>query len=298
MKVKGCLAVLVLAGFAFGCDTGALVETVTDGEARSADGVAIRYDVRGVGDPALVLVHGWANTRAIWGIHPETLSRRHRVVALDLAGHGVSGADRRDWTIDAFGEDVVAVVDQLGLASVVLVGFSMGGAVVLEAAERLGDRVLGVVFVDIFQDPDVMMSDAEMEQFVITMRTNWRDTAFLRAFAFTPDAPDSLLTYVREMMPEQPHEYYFTALESAFEWMGSELRSTLQRADRPIAAINTTATPTNVEALRRYVPSFTVDTIDGVGHGGILLRRLEDFDERLLAIVERFASSKAAAGTE
>jgi len=130
------------------------------------------------------------------------------------------------------------------------------------------------------------------------MRTNWRDTAFIRAFAFTPDAPDSLLTYVREMMPEQPHEYFFTALESVFEWTGSELRSTLQRADRPIAAINTMAPPTNVEVLRRYVPSFTVDTIDGVGHGGILLRRVEDFDQRLLAIVERFASSKAAAGTE
>ena len=60
--------------------------------------------------------------------------------------------------------------------------------------------------------------------------------------------------------------------------------------DRPLAALNTTVQPTNVEAMQRYVPSFTVDTIDGVGHGGILLRRVEDFDARLLAIVERFAS--------
>jgi len=294
----GQVLTLLLLSCLVGCDTGALVETVTDGEARSADSVAIRYDVRGVGDPALVLVHGWANTRAIWGIHPETLSRRHRVAALDLAGHGASGADRRDWTMDAFGEDVVAVVDQLGLERVVLVGFSMGGAVVLEAAERLGDRVLGIVLVDEFQDPDAVMSDAEVEQVVTMMRTNWRDTAFIRAFAFTPEAPDSLLTYVREMMPEQPHEYYFTALESVLEWMGSELRSTLQRTDRPIAAINKTVPPTNVEAMRRYVPSFTVDTIGGVGHGGILLRRVEDFDALLLAIVDRFTATESETGDE
>jgi pimeloyl-ACP methyl ester carboxylesterase len=270
-----------------------MVETVTNGEARSADGVAIRYDVRGAGDPALVLVHGWANTSSIWGIHPETLSRTHRVVALDLAGHGVSGADRSDWTMDAFGEDVVAVVNQLDLESVVLVGFSMGGAVVLEAAERLGDRVVGVVFVDVFQDPDAVVGDAEKEQVATMMRTNWRDTAFIRAFAFTPDAPDSLLTYVRDMMPEQPHEHYFTALESLFDWIGTELRPTLAGLDRPLAAINTTVQPTNVEAMRRYVPSFTVDTMSGVGHGGILLQRIEDFDARLHAIVDQFASSSS-----
>ena len=264
---------------------------MTDGEARSADGVSIRYDVRGVGDPALVLVHGWALTRAIWGDHPETLSSTHRVVTLDLAGHGLSGAGRDDWTMEAFGNDVVAVVDGLELESVVLVGFSMGAAVVLEAEKRLGDRVLGLVFVDMFQDPDVVMSGPERAEFVTAMRANWRDPDFIRAFGFTPDAPDSLMAYVREMMPEQPHPHLFTALESALDWIETDLRPALRRTRRPIAAINTTAEPTNVQAMRRYVPSFTADTIDGVGHAGILLRRVEDFDARLLAIVKRFVST-------
>jgi len=283
---------LLLLPWIGGCDTGDLVETVIEGEARSADGAVIRYEMRGPGEPALVLVHGWANTRAIWGVHPQTLARRHRVVAIDLAGHGQSGTDRSDWTMDAFGEDVVGVVDQLGLERVVLVGFSMGAAVVLQAAERLGDRVLGIVLVDMFHDPDAVMSGAEIEQFVTMMRTNWRDTSFIRAFAFTPDAPDSLLTYARDMMPEPPQEHYFDALESALEWMGSDLQPVLQRSDQPIAAINTTSPPTNVEAWLRYAPSFRVETIDGVGHAGILLQRVEDFDERLLAIVERYATAK------
>lgn len=287
--LSGRTLAFVLAGCLLACATETPQPSVIDGEARSADGVTIRYDVRGAGEPALVLVHGWGNTRAIWGIHPETLSRSHRVIALDLAGHGLSGTNRTDWTMGAFGEDVVAVVDQLGLEEVVLVGFSMGGAVVLEAAERLGDRALGVVFVDVFHDPDVVPGDGEAEQVATMMRATWRDTAFIRAYAFTTDAPDSLLIYVREMMSEQPHEHYFSALESMFQWVGTELRPTLAGLNRPLAAINTTNQPTNVEAMRRYVPSFTVDTIGGVGHGGILLRRTEDFDAYLLAIVDRFA---------
>jgi pimeloyl-ACP methyl ester carboxylesterase len=129
-----------------GCAESGQQAPVVSGETRSADGARISYDVRGTGDPAIVLVHGWTNTREIWGEHPSTLSRTHRVVTLDLAGHGESAPDRPEWTMDAFGEDVVAVVEQLGLERVVLVGFSMGGAAVLEAAERIPERVLGVVF--------------------------------------------------------------------------------------------------------------------------------------------------------
>jgi len=274
--------------------------TFTEGVATSADGVAIHYDVRGTGDPTLVLVHGWTNPRTIWGEHPSTLSSTNRVVALDLAGHGVSGADRLDWTVDAFGEDVVAVVDQLALESVVLVGFSMGAGVVLEAAERLGDRVLGVVLVDDLKDPDWQPNLAEKDygQFEAAVRERWGDTAFVRAFAFTPDAPDSLITYVTEMMPEQPHEYWFKVLQVYEEWRVSELKPTLRRVEAPIAAINTTTPPTSVEVWRRYVPSFTVDTIAGVGHAGILLQRVGDFDARLLAIVERFASADATGSPE
>lgn len=270
--------------------------TVVHGATASADGVTIRYDVRGTGEPALVLVHGWTNSRGIWGEHPQTLSRTHRVVALDLAGHGESGTNRREWTVDAFGDDVVAVVDQLALERVVLVGFSMGGAVVLEAAERLGpERVLGIVFVDTIKDPERRVSDEEAEQMAAAMRAGWGDKAFVRAFGFTPDAPEALVEKVIAMMPAQPRELWFTVFDSVHLWMNSELEPTLRRVEVPLAAINRAGPPTNVEALRRYSPSFTVDTIEGVGHAGILLRRVEEFDARLLAIVQRFAAADSTA---
>lgn len=280
---------LLLAGLA-GCGADDSRTSAAVGEAYSADGVPIAFEVRGTGDPAIVLVHGWTNSRSIWREHLRTLPRTHRTVALDLAGHGVSGDDRRDWTMDAFGDDVAAVVEELGLQRVVLVGFSMGGAVVLEAAERLDDRVVGVVFVDVFKDPERMPDDAAAERMLAGMRANWGDTAFVRAAVFRPDTPDSLIQYAAEMMPDELREHWIPPFRSMHAWTATEFEPTLRRvaAGTPVAAINGTTPPTNVESIRRHAPGFTVDTIAGVGHAGILLRRVEDFDARLLALVERF----------
>jgi len=265
----------------------------TPGRTQSADEVEIHYDVRGAGEPTLVLVHGWMNTREIWGRHPETLSPTHRVVTLDLAGHGASGDQRGYWTMGSFGDDVAAVVRDLDLRQAVLVGFSMGGAAVLEAAERLPpERVAGIVLVDAFHDPAQVPPHAMEQQF----RGAWRDTAFIRQFAFTPDAPDSLVTLVAAQLPEQPRDYWFLTLRSLMAWIGTDFQATLHETKAPVALINTTTAPTDLEALRAIAPTLTVDTLAGVGHAGILLQRTEDFDAILLRIVERFAAAAPPAG--
>lgn len=261
----------------------------TEGVARSADSIAIRYEVTGSGEPTLLLVHGWTNSREIWGAHPHTLARTHRVVAVDLAGHGESDAGRERWTVGAFGDDVVAVAEQLELDSVVLVGFSMGGAVVLEAATRMPERTVGVVLVDAFHDPDEAPPDSVADLIEARFRANWGDTAFLRAFGFTPDAPDSLIQYVASISPPAPRDHWFPAMRELLRWTREDAKATLARVEAPIAAINTTRAPTNVEAIRRYAPSFTLDTMQGVGHAGILLQRVDEFDARLRSIVDRFA---------
>lgn len=261
------------------------------GEVPSTDGVPIHYAVHGSGEPALVLIHGWTNDRRIWGVHPTTLGHTHRVVTLDLAGHGESGAGRTTWSIPAFGDDVAAVVRHLGLRRVVLVGFSMGASVAVEAAHRMPDRVAGIVFVDALQDPEVANARLDPAQFEAMLRAGWRDTAWVRGFAFTPDAPDSLVQMVTASMDPTPREHWFPALQASIDWQRTALVPALSRLQAPVAAINTTRMPTNVDALRRYVPSFTVDTIQGVGHAGILLQRVDDFDARLRAIVARFTAA-------
>lgn len=287
--------VLAAAALIAGCGSSeSPASDVVTGEARSADGVPIRYEARGVGEPTLVLVHGWTNDRSIFGEHLRTLADTHRVVGLDLAGHGVSGAERTEWTMDAFGEDVVAVADALQLDEMVLVGFSMGGAAVLEAAERMPERVKGVVFIDIFNDQDRALTPEMAGEMAAMFRAGWGDTAFIRAFAFSPDAPDSLVQAVTDHAEDQPREYWFGMLPQFAGWVETQFEPTLRGIEAPVAAISTTRVPTDVEAMRELAPGFTLDTIAGVGHAGILLRRVADFDARLLAVVDRFSGAGPA----
>jgi len=97
------------------------------GSVISSDGVPIHYQVQGSGTPTLFFVHCWSGDQTYWKAQVSHFSPHYRVVTLDLAGHGKSDLNRKDWTISAFAQDVVAVVDDLNLDEIVLIGHSMGG---------------------------------------------------------------------------------------------------------------------------------------------------------------------------
>ena len=153
---------------------------------RSADGVSVRYESFGRGEPALVLVHCWSCDRHLWDAVVPRLAKQRRVVTLDLAGHGESGRDRKDWTIPAFGEDVRAVVEALGLRKVILAGHSMGGPVILEAARGLPGRVVGLIPVDTCLNVEQTNSPEEVAGLIGGFEKDYRDTAerFPRQYMF------------------------------------------------------------------------------------------------------------------
>jgi hypothetical protein len=94
--------------------------------------------------------------------------------------------------------------------------------------------------------------------------------------------------YLAAISAPVAREHWFPIANAMFAWSRSELAPAIDALEVPLAAINTARQPTNVDAFRRLAPGFTLDTMQGVGHAGILLQRIEDFDARLLAIVDRF----------
>ena len=103
-------------------------------EIPSSDGLKIHAESWGSGEPVIVFVHGWSCDRGYWSAQVKDLVGDYRVVTIDLAGHGQSAAGRKAYSIEAFGQDVAAVLSEWDLANVILVGHSMGGAVIAEAA--------------------------------------------------------------------------------------------------------------------------------------------------------------------
>lgn len=107
-------------------------------------GVRIYYETLGKG-PAVVLLHGFLESTRIWrDIAPE-LAKNHRVICIDLPGHGRSECIGYVHTMDEMAEAVYAVVRHEKLRKVAMVGHSMGGYVALAFAEHYPDNVRTLV---------------------------------------------------------------------------------------------------------------------------------------------------------
>ena len=102
----------------------------------------------GRGDPALLFVHGFCCTHEDWKAQLHFFQRTHEVVACDLRAHGATPGRPHECSIEHYGGDVAALVNNLELTHVVLVGHSMGCRVVLEASRLIPDKIAGVVLVD------------------------------------------------------------------------------------------------------------------------------------------------------
>ena len=105
----------------------------------------VRY---GSGAPALVFVHGFACTHQDWQAQLDHFAKTHEVVACDLRAHGATPGRPHECSIEHFGGDVAALVNNLELERCVLLGHSMGCRVVLEANRLIADKVAGLVLVD------------------------------------------------------------------------------------------------------------------------------------------------------
>jgi pimeloyl-ACP methyl ester carboxylesterase len=125
-------------------------------------GHRISYDVHGTGDRVLVLVHGLLMNRRMYDtLAPEIASRGHRVVTVDLLGHGGSDrlADRQIYSMTAFADQVLALLNHLELEAPVVGGTSLGANVGLEFAAHHPERA-GALFIEMPVLEDALLGAA------------------------------------------------------------------------------------------------------------------------------------------
>jgi len=256
------------------------------GSVPSFDGVSIHYTVAGSGEGALLFIHGWSCDRTYWTAQVDAFAAEQKVVTVDLAGHGDSGAERDAWTIPSLARDVEAVIAALDLGSVVLIGHSMGGAVALEVARRMPERVVGVIGVDTFQDVEQPDPQAWAE-IVAGLRDDFpgRCGTFVSRM-FLPDADAELVREVTADLCSAPPEIAVGLLTALPEY---DLAQALSSVDVPVRAINGTLAPTRIEAIRARNPGFDALILDGVGHFP-MLERPDEFNRLLDRLVEELTA--------
>jgi pimeloyl-ACP methyl ester carboxylesterase len=259
----------------------------TLGTVKSSDGVDIRYEVAGTGSPA-IFVHGWSCDRTYWRPQIEYFMKSHRVVAIDLAGHGESGSNRKEWTIPAFGADVRAVLETLDLRGAVLVGHSMGGPVILEAARLAPGRVAALVPVDTLAEVDGRMSPEEREGFLGPIRAGFRAAteSFVRQYMFTNHSDSKLIDRIAADMANAPPEVAIPAMESLFSY---DEAAALARVTIPVRLLNADHFPTDLAAARRHKPDIELTVMPRVGHF-LMAEDPEEFNRLLARAVRELTS--------
>lgn len=112
----------------------------------SLDGTRIAYRVYGAGPRAVVLVHGWMTSGAVFAELLEAWQPEGcRLIALDARGSGDSEPARAGYALERYRQDVLAVLDAEQLGRAVLVGHSMGGQIAQLVAATSPERVEGMV---------------------------------------------------------------------------------------------------------------------------------------------------------
>ena len=242
-----------------------LMMAAASGTVTTPDGVRIHYETAGKGRPALVLVHCWTCDSSFWKDQIAQLAKNRQVVTLDLAGHGASGRTRTEYTMQAFGQDVKAVADELKLDRMVLVGHSMGGAVILEAAKLLGSRVVGLVPIDTLLDVEQSSDPKESDAVMAKMQADYKGqtTAFIRQYLFAPTTPPAVADRILAQTTAFPPEIAISALRNNWNYNAAPGFDALKV---PIVAVNGDRFPTNFAANRRHAPQFDAVIMKGVGH--------------------------------
>jgi pimeloyl-ACP methyl ester carboxylesterase len=242
-----------------------LMMAAARGTVTTPDGVRIHYETTGKRRPALVLVHCWTCDSTFWRDQVARLAKKSQVVTLDLAGHGRSSRTRTDYTMQAFGQDVKAVADELKLDRMVLVGHSMGGAVILEAAKRLGGRVVGLVPIDTLLDVEQSSDPKETDIVMAKMQADYQEqtTAFIRQYLFAPTTPPAVADRVLAQTSAFPPEIAISALRNNWSYKAAPAFDAVKV---PIVAVNGDRFPTNFAANRRHAPQFDALIMTGVGH--------------------------------
>ena len=241
-----------------------IVPSVVDGMVPSFDGVPIHYTSAGEGDAAVVFVHCWGCTSRYWDDTARHVAEKHRVVTLDLAGHGISGTKRAKWTVHAFAEDVRAVIGALGLKRVVLVGHSMSGPITVETAVSFPEHIVGLVPIDTLHDVSRQMTPERRKKFFDEFRKDWPGTVNKIVRSLFPKTADPRI--VERVVADELRNDPKIAIPVIEENFGYPAADKLRLLKIPIRCINADLYPTNVEANRKLAPQFDVRIIEGVGH--------------------------------
>jgi len=263
-KILRYVSVAILLIFLF-----AYTDVENNDVVMSSDGVEISFEIKGEGKPAIIFIHGWTNPRTIWNDQMDYFSKSYTAIAIDLPGSGRSGHNRANWTIEAFGQDVISVMDKLEIDQAVLVGFSMGAMVAVETANNFPDRIIGIVSVDELKYPQMQITEEMIPTMVegaMGLVTAGMTNENLVAGGFYKRNQEASFARITKLYEGASNVGWRESLEGALNWMSKKQKNALKNLKVPYVGIFSDKEPFEMDSIKAYVPTFKGKIITNTGH--------------------------------
>jgi pimeloyl-ACP methyl ester carboxylesterase len=255
------------------------------------DGVRLCYEEAGDGRPPLLFVHGWCCDHTYFAPQFERFGRTHRVVAVDLRGHGESDAPLQEYTMDGFADDLAWVCDQLKIERPVVIGHSMGGVVSLVMAARYPEVARAVVLIDAPVVRPESMTSSRRTLAETLEGEDYKEVAarFVADALFIPTDDPELKARVVEAMSCVPQHVMVSAMKSLSLCDTAAAASTCKQ---PLLFISASRMIPDVARFQTLAPQVQFGWTVGAGHFNQLL-----VPDQVDSMIERFLALSVGAHT-
>lgn len=248
------------------------------------DGVALFYEEANGKKRPLLFVHGWCCDHSFFAPQFEHFAREgHRVVAVDLRGHGKGDKPHEDYSMHLFADDLAFLCRELQLEKPVVVGHSMGGVVAFAFAERYPDLPSAIVTVDAGLAPPSAVGTA-LATFIDGLRgPNFRKVLgdYADAVLFLPTDDAKRRAHILSVMTSAPQHVAVSALEGGHAYDADQAKG---RLVVPVLYIAADESPPRADThLRALVPRLYFGHVVGSGHFCQL-----EVPEQVNAMIDRF----------